>query len=89
METSAKCGRFALLEPACLVYALFYTFCLYENPSGITFFFLCAGTLLLTHLTAEGKQAEKSGGVCIYCGEEVPAGAQLKWTMLDIPPACG
>ena len=61
METSAKCGRFALLEPACLVYALFYTFCLYENPSGITFFFLCAGTLLLTHLTAEGKQAEKSG----------------------------
>lgn len=25
---------------------------------------------------AAGKQAEKSAGVCIYCGEEVPAGAR-------------
>lgn len=37
--------QFAYLGGASAVYALFYTFCLYKNASGITYPFFAAGTL--------------------------------------------
>lgn len=37
--------RFKLLSVGCFLYALFYTFCLYQNKSGITYPFLIGGTL--------------------------------------------
>lgn len=38
----ARCGMFGV---ASMVYALFYTVCLYKNASGITYPFFVAGTL--------------------------------------------
>lgn len=37
--------RFKCLSLGCFVYALFYTFCLYRNQSGITYPFFVGGTL--------------------------------------------
>ncbi|MDO4293616.1 MAG: DUF4173 domain-containing protein [Eubacteriales bacterium] len=37
--------RFSVLGSASALYALFYTFCLYKNASGITYPFFVAGTL--------------------------------------------
>ena len=39
-------SNFPFFSIACLVYALFYTFCLYQNLTGITVPFLAVGTLL-------------------------------------------
>lgn len=38
-------GLFPLFRIACISYALFYTFCLYKNPCGITYPVFTAGTL--------------------------------------------
>lgn len=38
--------RFSFFGPACALYALFYTFCLYKNSSGITYPFFITGSLL-------------------------------------------
>lgn len=37
--------RFKMLSAGCFFYALLYTFCLYQNKSGITYPFLIGGTL--------------------------------------------
>ncbi len=37
--------QFAFFGPASILYALFYTFCLYRNASGITYPFFVVGTL--------------------------------------------
>ena len=37
--------RFKMLSIGCFFYALFYTFCLYKNKSGITYPFFVGGTL--------------------------------------------
>lgn len=44
-EQRESAKRFHTLSIGCLVYALFYTFCLYQNKSGITYPFLIGGTL--------------------------------------------
>jgi len=44
MENKQK--RFQMLWRGSLLYALFYTVCLYHNPSGITYPLFAAGTLL-------------------------------------------
>ena len=36
--------RFKMLSIGCFFYALFYTFCLYKNKSGITYPFFVGGT---------------------------------------------
>ncbi len=36
--------KYEIFAPACFFYAIFYTFCLYKNMSGITFPFFAAGT---------------------------------------------
>ena len=46
MELVQKAGRLKILGPASLIYAVFFTFCLYDNLSGITVPFAAAGTLV-------------------------------------------
>lgn len=46
MELAQKAGRLKILGPASLIYAVFFTFCLYDNLSGITVPFAAAGTLV-------------------------------------------
>lgn len=58
MEIQQKAGRFGRLGPACLIYALFFTFCLYENISGIMFPVFVAGTVFLSWKLA-GKNSVK------------------------------
>ena len=50
-------GAFPFFGWASAVYALFYTFCLYKNASGITYPFFVAGTLAYF-----GLCTRKSGG---------------------------
>lgn len=47
MENKQK--RFQLLWRGSILYALFYTACLYHNASGITYPFFAGGTLLFWH----------------------------------------
>ena len=44
-EQRESAKRFHILSAGCFLYALFYTFCLYQNNSGITYPFLIGGTL--------------------------------------------
>ena len=41
----AKPGLISKMAPASLLYAIFFTFCLYKNSSGITYPFFVAGTI--------------------------------------------
>ena len=43
-------GKYAFFGGATALYALFYTFCLYQNSSGITYPFFVAGTLVYFYL---------------------------------------
>lgn len=45
-ETDRPPLPYSVLGPASVLYAIFYTFCLYKNTSGITYPFFIAGTLL-------------------------------------------
>ncbi|MCM1388397.1 MAG: hypothetical protein NC231_13795 [Bacillus sp. (in: Bacteria)] len=38
-------SQVSFFAPASMLYALFYTFCLYKNASGITYSFFVVGTL--------------------------------------------
>ena len=44
-EQFAKPGLISKIAPASLLYAIFFTFCLYKNASGITYPFYVAGTI--------------------------------------------
>lgn len=50
-ETKRLKGNFGFFGPAALIYALFYTFCMYRNGSGVTFPFFVAGSLLFLYLS--------------------------------------
>lgn len=93
-EKGAECARtmkkepeqpaisYSVLGAASAVYALFYTFCLYKNASGITYPFFVAGTLAYLFFcmkksgvpccsranTEEGesKGGRKKGAICFY-----------------------
>ena len=43
-ETKRFRESFQFFGPATAAYALFYAFCMYKNPSGITFPFFVAGS---------------------------------------------
>ena len=45
-EMKKKQKRFRMFGIGSFLYALFYTFCLYRNASGITYPFFAGGTLL-------------------------------------------
>ena len=44
-EEEKKIRHFGLFGLSSVIYALFYTFCLYKNASGITYPFFTGGTL--------------------------------------------
>lgn len=44
-DQSAKPGLINTIAPASFLYAVFFTFCLYKNASGITYPFYAAGTI--------------------------------------------
>lgn len=44
-EQKEGAARFKMLSAGCFFYALLYTYCLYQNKSGITYPFLIGGTL--------------------------------------------
>ena len=44
-DKAAKPELISKIAPASLIYAIFFTFCLYKNPSGITYPFYVAGTI--------------------------------------------
>ena len=48
--------RFKFLSLGCFVYALFYTFCLYRNQSGITYPFFVGGTLWFFGFYSKGER---------------------------------
>lgn len=50
-ETKRLKDNFGFFGPAALIYALFYTFCMYRNGSGVTFPFFVAGSLLFLYLS--------------------------------------
>ena len=54
-RTAVMRGNFPFFGWASAVYALFYTFCLYKNASGITYPFFVAGTLIYFGLVPEGQ----------------------------------
>ena len=60
-EQQEGAARFKVLSVGCFIYALFYTFCLYQNKSGITYPFLIGGTLcfLFYYFKRSGATAAK------------------------------
>lgn len=48
---------FSVFGPASALYALFYTFCLYQNASGITYPFFVAGTLCFLYFCMKKYRA--------------------------------
>lgn len=50
-ETKSLREKFSFFCPAALVYALFYTFCMYKNGSGITFLFFVGSSLLFLYFS--------------------------------------
>lgn len=45
LDKSVKPELIGKIAPVSLIYAIFFTFCLYKNPSGITYPFYVAGTI--------------------------------------------
>ncbi|MCM1252455.1 MAG: hypothetical protein NC321_06520 [Clostridium sp.] len=56
-------SQLSFFAPAAMLYALFYTFCLYKNASGITYPFFVVGTLCYFFLSMKklGVPFKKSG----------------------------
>lgn len=48
-QTKRMKEQFGFFGPATLLYAVFYAFCMYQNPSGITFPFFVAASLFYLH----------------------------------------
>lgn len=48
-QTKRMKEQFGFFGPATLLYAVFYAFCMYQNPSGITFPFFVAASLYYLH----------------------------------------
>lgn len=63
-ETKRMKERFGFFGPAAFLYAVFYTFCMYKNGSGVTFPFFVAGSLLFLCLSlAKLETTLKKGSV--------------------------
>lgn len=61
MDTTNKIESFRMFTGISAGYAVFYTFCRYRNPSGITYPFLIGATLYLFHwlLDRSGKKLQR------------------------------
>ena len=58
--------QFSFFGPASIIYALFYTFCLYKNASGITYPFFVAGTLYYFFLSMKKLGVPYKKGSLFY-----------------------
>lgn len=73
-ETKRMKERFGFFGPAAFVYAVFYTFCMYKNGSGVTFPFFVAGSLLFLCLSLTKLETTLKKGGVFYMGAMVLLG---------------
>lgn len=65
-ETKRLKDNFGFFGPAALIYAVFYTFCMYRNGSGVTFPFFVAGSLLFLYLSLAKLETTLKKGSAFY-----------------------
>ena len=65
-ETKRLKGNFGFFGPAAFIYAVFYTFCMYRNGSGVTFPFFVAGSLLFLCLSLAKLETTLKKGSVFY-----------------------
>ncbi len=61
-ETRKRQKRFQMFGAGSFLYALFYTFCLYRNASGITYPFFAGGTLLFFGCFTRKSESSSADG---------------------------
>lgn len=60
-QTAKDISRVRCFLTGCLIYAAFYTFCLYKNPSGITYPFLVLATIICFRLFVKKRFDDAAG----------------------------
>lgn len=73
-ETKRLKGNFGFFGPAAFIYAVFYTFCMYRNGSGVTFPFFVAGSLLFLYLSLTKLETTLKKGSAFYMAAMVLLG---------------
>ena len=73
-ETKRLKDNFGFFGPAALIYAVFYTFCMYRNGSGVTFPFFVAGSLLFLYLSLAKLETTLKKGSAFYMAAMVLLG---------------
>lgn len=73
-ETKRLKGNFGFFGPAAFIYAVFYTFCMYRNGSGVTFPFFVAGSLLFLYLSLTKLGTTLKKGSAFYMAAMVLLG---------------
>ncbi len=73
-ETKRMKEGFGFFGPAAFVYAVFYTFCMYKNGSGVTFPFFVAGSLLFLCLSLAKLETTLKKGSVFYMAAMVLLG---------------
>lgn len=74
METKRMREKFGFFGPAAFLYAVFYTFCMFKNGSGITFPFFVAGSLLFLCLSLAKLEITLKKGSVFYMAAMVLLG---------------
>lgn len=65
-ETKRLKQNYGFFGPAAFLYAVFYTFCMFRNGSGVTFPFFVAGSLLLLCLSLSRLEITLKSGSAFY-----------------------
>lgn len=65
-ETKRLKENYNFFGPAAFIYAIFYTFCMFHNGSGVTFPFFVAGSLLLLYLSLSKLGTTLKSGSVFY-----------------------
>lgn len=73
-ETKRMKEKFGFFGPAAFLYAIFYTFCMYKNDSGVTFPFFVAGSLLFLCLSLAKLEITLKKGSAFYMAAMVLLG---------------
>lgn len=73
-ETKRMKEKFGFFGPAAFIYAVFYTFCMYRNGSGVTFPFFVAGSLLFFCLSLAKLEITLKKGSVFYMAAMVLLG---------------
>ena len=62
-KNSERAAKFRKYAPFALSWTVLYTFCLYDNPAGITLPVFMAGTLFLLYLVAKKENGAAENGI--------------------------